>query len=279
MSNESKFEKKKSLGQHFLTSPVVPGWMCDAANLTAGETVLEIGPGTGALTKELLLRGVRVVALEADQRAIDVLSETFKDDIASKSLVLYHSDVRELSLSDIPEINNQPYTVVANIPYYLSGFLFRTILESKNHPSNLVFLVQKEVAQRIARDGKESLLSLSVKAFGTPKYIKTVSKGHFTPPPKIDSAIIAVYAITHDNFDEINKESFFDILHLGFGQKRKQLLGNVSKQYNREMLSDIFSELEIPLDARAEDLPLEKWLILVKHILSTAESTANTQGN
>lgn len=244
--------------------------MCDAANLTEGETVLEIGPGTGALTRELLLRGAHVVALEADERAIEVLKETFSNEITSKRLVVYHSDVRELSLSAIPEIHGKPYKVVANIPYYLSGLLFRTLLESENQPTDLVFLVQKEVAWRIARDEKESLLSLSVKAFGTPKYVRTVSKGHFTPPPKIDSAIIALYDISTKNFAHLKKSDFFEILHLGFGQKRKQLLGNLSKSYSRDQLSQIFSTLDIPQNARAEDVSLEEWLQLVEKILRTS---------
>lgn len=270
---EGKFEHKKSLGQHFLTSPVVPGWMCDAANLEEGETVLEIGPGTGVLTRELLLRGVRVIALEADGRAIEVLLDTFADEIASRTLVLYHSDARELSLTDIPELQGTPYKVVANIPYYLSGLLFRSVLESENHPTDLVYLVQKEVAARIARDEKESLLSLSVKVFGTPKYIKTVKKGHFTPPPKIDSAIIAVYNISHDALATTSKKDFFEVLHLGFGQKRKQLLSNLSKRFDRTTLTHIFSTCDIPERARAEDLPLIKWLSLVEALGERVAST------
>ena len=267
MKDEQKFEKKKSLGQHFLTSSIVPKWMCDAANIVTGDIVIEVGPGTGALTRELLARGATVIALEADKRAIAVLKENFADACASGSLILHHTDVRTLDLSTYNIIDRQ-FKVVANIPYYLSGMLFRTFLESDIQPSTLVFLVQKEVAWRISRDEKESLLSLSVKAFGTPHYVRTVSKGHFTPSPKIDSAIIAITEINNNNFNTIAKEKFFEILHLGFGQKRKQLLGNMSKQFDREALTHIFSTLEIPQKTRAEDLSLEKWLELVKKLYS-----------
>jgi len=268
MNDIKKIDAKKSLGQHFLTSPVVPTWMCDAAQIIKGDIVLEIGPGTGVLTHEILLRGATVIALEADVRALDALKETFAQEIAQKRLCLYHSDVRELDLHSIKEIKDHSYKVVANIPYYLSGFLFRSFLESNVQPTDLVYLVQKEVAKRITsslvRGEKESLLSLSVKAFGTPSYVKTVSRGHFTPPPKIDSGIVLVQNINRDNFKSIDLSFFFEILHIGFGQKRKQLLGNLSKHYDREALTNIFSTVSLPVSTRAEDVPLEKWLTLIE---------------
>lgn len=226
-----KFEHKKSLGQHFLTSSVVPRWMCDAGDIKPAETVVEIGPGTGVLTEELLLRGANVIALEADQRAIDVLTERFTNHCESGQLKVLHADVRNFDWTSLG-LKNSSYKVVANIPYYLSGLLFRTILENEVQPSTLVFLVQKEVAKRatsdISKGEKESLLSLSIKSFGEPAYIKNVSRGHFTPPPKVDSGIIAVRNISRDNFIDVPTIFFFELLHLGFGQKRKQLLGNLS---------------------------------------------------
>lgn len=261
-----KFETKKSLGQHFLTSPTVPKWMCDAADIVAGDIVLEIGPGTGVLTREILARNATVIALEADIRAIGVLEETFKEALIEKKLILIHADVRDLDLQAIPHIHDHSFKVVANIPYYLSGLLFRTMLESPIQPTLLVYLVQKEVAKRITedcqKDGKESILSLSVKAYGSPKYVKTVSKGHFSPSPKIDSAIILIQNIHRDNFKKLDQRFFFEILHIGFGQKRKQLLGNLSKYYKRDDLTHIFSTVDIPITERAEDIPLKKWLTL-----------------
>lgn len=262
-----KFEHKKSLGQHFLTSPVVPGWMCDAAAITPGEVVLEIGPGTGVLTAELLERGATVYALEADSRAIESLSSRFQNEIAASQLTVYHADVRDFSWDDIPVVSGQ-FKVVANIPYYLSGLLFRTMLAGAVQPSTLVFLVQKEVARRATasrmRGEKESLLSLSVKIFGEPTYIKTVSRGHFTPPPKVDSGIIAVRNISRDKLAGLDMDFFFICLHLGFGQKRKQLLGNLATTYDRSTLETIFTGLELPLTVRAEDVSVEEWVALTQ---------------
>ncbi len=270
-----QFETKKSLGQHFLNNARVPELMADAGNVEKEDIVLEIGPGTGALTRELLKRGAKVLALEADIRAIESLKETFKNEILAQKLTLIHGDVREIDLKALG-LRPHAFKIVANIPYYLSGFLFRTFLEHEIQPSNLVFLVQREVAERIARDKKESLLSLSIEVFGDPKYIKTIGKGNFTPPPKIDSAIIAISNISKDRLGKIPQEFFFKILHEGFKSKRKQLLGNLSDAYERESLTHIFSTCGLPLDVRGEDIPLEKWLTLCATLLLHSQPTAST---
>jgi 16S rRNA (adenine1518-N6/adenine1519-N6)-dimethyltransferase len=260
-----KIDAKKSLGQHFLNNQHVPALMADSGNVQKGDVVVEVGPGTGVLTRALLERGATVIALEADTRAIEALEQTFAKEIMAQKLVISHTDVRSLDLASLG-LKAEGYKVVANIPYYLSGFLFRSFLENDCFPSDLVFLVQKEVAERIARDPKESLLSLSVKVFGTPKYIKTVGKGNFTPPPKIDSAIITVSHISHDRVKHIGVRFFFEILHEGFKSKRKQLLGNLSGKYSRGSLEEIFNELQLPLDIRGEDLTLPKWLLLCERL-------------
>jgi 16S rRNA (adenine1518-N6/adenine1519-N6)-dimethyltransferase len=140
-----------------------------------------------------------------------------------------------------------------------------------------VYLVQKEVAKRIcvsaARKEKESLLSLSVKAYGDVRYIKTVSRGHFSPAPKVDSAVVLVEHITKKNFQDLEESFFFEVLHIGFGQKRKQLLGNLAKEYDREALTNIFSTLSLPPSTRAEDVRLEKWLSLVGALATLTKST------
>lgn len=258
-----KFQHKKSLGQHFLRNDVVPKWLCDAGRVAPGDIVFEIGPGTGALTRELLMRGARVIALEADARAITVLEEEFAAELATGQLCLHHGDARTIDFITLG-LTDHSYKCIANIPYYLSGHLFRTMLESAVQPTDLVFLVQKEVAERIARAEKESLLSLSVKVYGDPTYVKTVSRGHFTPPPEVDSAIVAVTNISRNHLANVDATHFFTILHLGFAQKRKQLLGNLAKQYDRTQLTHIFSTLTLPIDIRAEDVSLNMWLKLVE---------------
>ncbi|MSR70951.1 ribosomal RNA small subunit methyltransferase A [Candidatus Kaiserbacteria bacterium] len=232
--------KKKSLGQHFLRSASYLHAVADAADIKKGETVVEVGPGEGTLTEVLLERGAHVVALEKDSRLIPLLREKF----AGKIFEVIEGDALEFEPTD------KKYKVVGNIPYYISGALFRKFLTAQHQPSTLVFLVQKEVAERIARSKKESILSLSVKAYGTPKYIKTVPAGAFSPPPKVDSAILLVENISRKNFtNTAHEEKFFELIKKAFGQKRKVL---------RNTLGDIG-----PLAAeRPEDVSLLKWLDL-----------------
>jgi 16S rRNA (adenine1518-N6/adenine1519-N6)-dimethyltransferase len=265
------FLHKKSLGQNFLTSATVPRWMCDAAAVAVGDTVLEIGPGTGALTRELLTRGAHVIALEADSRAITILEETFALELQTGQLVLKHGDARDISVADL-NIPTRDYKVVANIPYYLSGYLLRTILESANPPRILVFLMQKEVVTRIARDKKASLLSLSVQVFGQPKYVKTVSRGHFKPAPNVDSAILLVSNIKNDHFSgPSDREGFFNLLHLGFGQKRKQLIHNLGETYSRPAVEAALATLGLSPQVRAEDIPVTTWLQLYRTLTPSKE--------
>lgn len=212
-----------------------------------------------------MARGAKVIAIEADQRAILALEASFQAEIARGQLTLHHHDARTLDPSQFG-LENHSYIVISNIPYYLSGSLFRSLLDTDCQPSDLVFLVQKEVAERIARDQKESLLSLSVKVFGNPSYICTVKRSHFTPPPKVDSAIIAVREISRRNFSEISPGEFFHLLHLGFAKKRKQLRGNLSERFDRQQIESIFTELQLPLSIRAEDLPLKTWLHIIHQL-------------
>jgi len=253
-------QKKKSLGQHFLHAKGYLQAVADAAHIKEGETVLEIGPGDGSLTSVILERGAKVLAVEKDSRLIPLLRERFKHFDISKFQVV-EGDVLELPedrplapwFKDGPQSS---YKVVGNIPYYITGALFKKFLTAPHQPSTLIFLVQKEVAERIARSKKESILSLSVKAYGTPKYIKTVPAGAFSPPPKVDSAILAVENISRSNFESAAHEAkFFELVKKGFSQKRKFLKNNLGPGY-----SSFLQKAVIDDKARAEDVSLEQWL-------------------
>ncbi len=266
--NAPKFHPKKSLGQNFLTSPIVPGWLCEAATLQAGDAVLEIGPGTGVLTRELLKRGGVVTAVETDSRAILSLKATFTKELRSGQLKLISADIKDFA-PEQADLKEHSYKLVANIPYYLSGWLLRTYLSGPCQPSTLVFLLQKELVERIVRDPKSSLLSLSVKAYGSVKYVRTVSRGHFNPSPQVDSAILAVTNINRDHFKAIKETDFFHLLHLGLGRKRKQLMSNLGSEFKRADLEQVFNDLGFVHTIRGEDLALADWLRLVTALRQT----------
>lgn len=242
--------------------------MVEAGDVHPGDVVLEIGPGTGALTRALLHAGAHVIALETDARAVDILHETFQGDLVAGNLEVIHGDIRNITLSKLHSaLQPEKYKVIANIPYYLSGFLFRTFLETDTQPNTIVFLVQKEVAERIARDPKESLLSLSVKVYGHPRYVQTIKPGNFTPPPKVDSAILAIDSISKQNFKNFDESTFFKLIHAGLKSKRKQLIANLSDDYLRSEVDTVFSSLGIRPDVRGEDLAIEMWLLIAEHLL------------
>ncbi len=240
-------QKKKSLGQHFLHNLSYLNRVADAAHIKKNENILEIGPGEGTLSAVLLERGATLTVIEKDSRLISVLQEKFKKEIAEKKMTVVEGD----ALQYTPPFKK--YKVVGNIPYYISGALFKKFLTIKNQPTHLVFLVQKEVAERIARSKKESILSLSIKVYGEPRYLKTVPRGAFSPAPKVDSAILAVENISRKNFaNAAHEKRFFELVRAGFSQKRKMLKSNLKK-----ILGAKAEELG---NVRAEDVPLAKWL-------------------
>lgn len=260
-------QAKRSLGQNFLVRPEIARAVAEAGSVVALDKILEIGPGKGLLTSELLRMGAIVIAVEKDRSLLPALQEKFKKEIEEKKLFLVDDDILAFS----PEkAGLQPgkYKLIANIPYYITGQIFRKFLQEKNSPGTMVLMVQKEVAERIiAQNGKESILSLSVKVYGVPKYIKTIKAGSFSPAPKVDSAILLVENISKKNFlkEKDAEEKFFEILKTGFSQKRKLLKKNLAPLFDAGSLQQSFLSCELEEKARAEDVPLEKWLCLANY--------------
>lgn len=253
---------KKSLGQNFLMHQATADRIADAAELTPADTVLEVGPGTGMLTRALLARAGKVIAVEADRELVPKLSETFAQEIAAGKLVLIEGDIREFDLSSV----GCPYHVAANIPYYITGELIRQLLTSSSQPRSLTLLVQKEVAERIARSKKESLLSLSVKVYGTPSYRFTVPRGAFFPAPNVDSAVLTVRNIQRPFNTEAEEARFFKILHAGFAHKRKFLKGNLRAIASEEAIAGAFQAAGLTEKVRPEDVPLGAWNVLTEKL-------------
>ena len=258
---------KKSLGQHFLKSERALREIIETARLVPGETVLEIGPGTGILTERLLAAGAHVVAVEKDDHLFKLLKEKYKTEIESNGLNLIHDDILKFN-STYYLLLTTYYKLIANIPYNITGAIFQKFLSAEYQPSLMVLLVQKEVAQRIvASDGKESILSISVKAYGTPRYVDTVKAGSFAPAPTVDSAIIAVDSISKQFFEGFSEEQFFHMLRAGFHSKRKKLSSNLALLYGKEKIQETFEKLGLSANIRAEEVNSNTWLCLAEAIL------------
>jgi 16S rRNA (adenine1518-N6/adenine1519-N6)-dimethyltransferase len=261
---------KKSLGQHFLRSKGALEKIVGAARLAPTDTVLEVGPGEGVLTELLLERAGKVIAVEKDDRLIAVLQQKFASEIASGKFELIHGDILEQN-SEFRILNSGNYKIVANLPYYITGQFLRKFLEGTECPPKMmVLLLQKEVARRIAclprQAGtrrrqvapKESVLSISVKAYGEPRYIATVKAGAFSPPPKVDSAILAIENISKEFFAETDEKRFFGLLKKGFAHPRKLLARNLG------VSPSVLRECGVAQNARAENVSLAQWRRLLQ---------------
>ncbi len=265
---------KKSLGQNFLNSPGAISKMIDVSDVNAGDVVLEIGPGKGVLTRSLLKLAGKVVAIEKDHELASFLQDEFKTEIGEGKLDVIEGDALDFDPENLSFYKDLEYKLIANIPYNITGAIFEKFLSAKYQPSVLVLLIQDEVAKRVvAKDGKESILSISIKAYGDPVYAQKVVKGSFFPIPKVDSAILAVKNISRKNFENFDHESiFFRLLKIGFSHKRKKLAGNL-KDYSKDIQwRSILSSISIDPEIRAEDLNLKDWILLSKAVLDINRS-------
>lgn len=260
------------LGQHFLNAEWVARDLVTAVAPREGEVIVEIGPGRGALTEKLLATGNMVVAIEKDAALGTFLLEKFKSEIASEKLHLIEGDVRDGDAHDV--LGEQAYIVAANIPYYITGEIIRDFLTAKHQPRAMALLIQKEVAERIVgrrrlpagRREKESILSLSVKAYGRPKIVAKVPAGCFNPPPSVDSAILLIENISRAFFGTIPEGLFFKALKAGFASKRKQVGGNLEKVFGGRGIQAL-QKAGVDGETRAEDLSLQQWGEIVRNLL------------
>lgn len=273
-----KHKAKKSLGQNFLKSIPALNKIIESGEISNTDIVLEIGPGKGALTEKILEKAGLVIAVEKDRDLFDLLTEKFVEQIKNKKLILIEFDILDFDITKI--IKNKSYKIIANIPYNITGAILKKFLTEKSQPSLMVLMVQNEVAQRIiARDGKakpqkikssgvarsaksgfrESILSISVKAYGEPKIVMKVPARYFSPAPKVDSAVLLIKNISKNFFikNKIQENKFWETIHAGFAHKRKKLSNNLKKVIPKEK--------NLYPDKRAEELSLEDWLKVVKN--------------
>lgn len=256
----SGIKPKRSLGQNFLINEGILDKIVEAAQISTDDIVLEVGPGTGNLTRKLSEKAGRVIAIEKDRRLIEELQEKFKN----TNVEIVEDDVLKLKIQNL-ELPSGGYKVVANIPYYITSHFLRTVFEKWPRPKVVVLTIQKEVAQRIlAKPPEMNLLALSVQLYSEPKIIGYISRGSFRPMPKVDSAIIRLHPKEETGKDN---EQLLGIIKAGFQGKRKQLANNLGKfGMMKEDLLGIFEKMGIRQDVRAENLSLDQWKELANYI-------------
>lgn len=249
---------KKFLGQHFLHDTVKIARMVNEIKPQKNDIILEIGPGAGALTKELVKYTDKVIAVEIDNEAIEVLAEKLR---SYSNLKIIKADFLKIDLKEIFNENKcKKLKIVGNIPYYITAPIIERIIENRELIESAFFTVQKEVAERIvANEGtkKYSSLSVFVQFYANAKILFKIGRKAFFPEPEVDSAFIKL----DFNREKINVKDeglFFKIVHIAFSKRRKKILNNLSKdlKIEKERVMEIFNDLKIKEDSRVEQISI-----------------------
>ncbi len=263
------FHPLKRLGQNFLIDKKIIKAVVEEANIQKKDIVLEIGPGLGALTKEIIQRAGKVIAVEKDERMTEIIKKELE---GCKNLRIVQGDIMKISDLSYLLHGSSKYKVVANLPFYAASPVIRKLLEFKNPPKEMVLIVQKEIAKRIcSKPPQMNVLAVFTQFYADPKIIMTVSKKSFWPMPKVDGAIIRIKPLKKNR---AKNSLFFEAVKAGFSHPRKKLVSNLARELamnpsnklklNKEKLSFVFRESGIDLSQRAEALKIENWIKLVK---------------
>ncbi len=286
---------RKGLGQNFLADPNILRKIVEAADLTPDATVLEIGPGLGMLTRFLSQAAGRVVAVELDEALFGLLRQELS---GLPNLELVQGDILQLDVGRLVEgqtantqpqtsnfqspparaaqpgraisnLQSLPYTVVANLPYYITSAAIRHVQEAHPPPQRIVLTVQREVAERIvAAPGELSLLAVSVQFYGRPRIVARIPAGAFVPPPKVDSAVVRIDTHPAAPVEVADVEAFFRVVRAGFGQKRKQIKNSLAAGLGLPggEAAAALARAGIDPQRRAQTLSLAEWAGLTREI-------------
>ena len=260
---------RKRLGQNFLVGTGVVNMIVRAADIKPNETIVEVGPGLGILTRELVKKAGRVVAVEMDKEIAEVLER----EVRTANLEVLSADAREVGVKEIT--NAMPYKLVANLPYYAASPILRHFLESEWPPVLAVIMVQREVAkQMVAQPGEMSLVSVGVQIYGKPAIVGSVPSSAFYPKPKVTSAVVRIQLDARPSLNIANTKAFFKVVRAGFSAPRKQMRHSLAQGLEvppEEALKHL-NTAGIDPRARAETLSLEQWTALYR-VISDCNST------
>ena len=264
---------KKSLGQHFLVDRGAISSIISAADLSENDLVVEIGPGRGALTRPLIERAGRVVAVEVDAVLAARLREKYTDRPGFSVIV---EDAREVDIDELAP-DGAPYKVVANLPYYAASPIVRRFLEADGKPRLLVVTVQREVAQEmVAKPGQMGLLSVAVQLYGTPRIVATVPPRAFRPPPKVTSAVVRIDVLPEPAVAFDSADDFFRVVKAGFSARRKQLHNSIGRglALEPETARALLADAGIDPTRRAQTLSLDEWAALYEEYSAVRPASA-----
>jgi len=255
-----RIDPRKSLGQNFLHDPNTLRKIMETANIRAGDVILEIGPGTGALTKMLAEShpDAEIIAVEVDRRLQPVLERELAD---LENVRVVYADILDTNIAAL--LDGRPYMVVANVPYYISSAILKHILQHTSpRPTRIVMTTQYELAERIcATPGDMTVLAVSVQFYGQPHLVTRLSNGVFWPRPDVDSAVLRIDLYPEPSVTVPTEKLFFQVVKAGFSQKRKQLKNAVSGglQIKSKIARALLEEAEIDPKRRAETLAIDEW--------------------
>jgi len=253
-------------GQHFLKNKEKLRKIVNALELKDGDVVVEIGPGHGELTNEIVLKfkslkieNFKIIAIEKDKDLVDDLKNKIYNLGLDKNIEIINNDVLKILNSLIFNLKSN-YKIVGNIPYYITGYLFRILGELEYEPELIVLLIQKEVAEKITDKKKESVIGLNIKVFGTPEIIANVPANSYHPAPKVDSAVlkITVHETPKVDMSKIDINKFFETIEHGFSSPRKKLRNNIPEE--------LLIKAGIDSNLRAEKLTIEDWVAITSLI-------------
>lgn len=251
----------KKFGQNFLIDRPARDAIIAAARLQPTDTVLEIGPGSGVLTQQLVQRAKRVIAIDIDPYLLEVTRlAAVTDDKAAHNLELQLQDVRKLNLPKL--FPDKDYVLVSNVPYYLTGYLLELFTSSTTPPKRMVLTLQKEVAERItARPDDQSILSISIALFGTATLVREIPREAFWPEPNVDSAVILIERHAKPLIPAQETKRLMRVVKAGFSQRRKKLANALAGGLQLELgvVREKLAGLGFAENVRAQELSLPDW--------------------
>lgn len=259
------YKKKKHYGQHFLTNPAIPRRIVKESGITADCGVIEIGPGFGILTTELTKAAKKVIAVEIDSDIIPILEEKIA---GIQNLKIINSDIMKLDISELieTELSNIPVCVCANLPYYITTPILMKLLEGKYGFESITVMVQKEYADRLcSKSGSKNYGAITavVNYYANTKRLFIVSAGSFSPPPKVNSAVIRLDIYKTPPVKIENEKLFFNVIKAAFSQRRKTLVNSLYSMFSsfitKDEICNMLNKLELPTSIRGENLGIEEF--------------------